>query len=141
MKKMDTPSLKCFLIDDDLDDQKIFSIITEEVDKTINCTFACDGVDAIEKLNDGSVSPDIIFLDVNMPRMDGVECLRKIKNDQNLRDIPVFMYSTTADPNTVSVTKTLGAQDFIVKPTNINELTTLLTRIFKKERNKLKSVE
>lgn len=138
---MAAPSLKCLLIDDDLDDQKIFSIITEEVDNTINCSFANDGVDAIEKLNNGSVSPDIIFLDVNMPRMDGVECLRRIKKDENLKEIPVFMYSTTADPGTVSVTKKLGAKDFIVKPTNINELTNLLTRIFNKERQQLRSVE
>jgi CheY-like chemotaxis protein len=134
-------SLRCFLIDDDLDDQKIFSIITEEVDNTIECSFANDGVDAIEKLTNGLVEPDIIFLDVNMPRMDGVETLRRIKKNERLKDIPVFMYSTTADPNTVSTTKKLGAKDFIVKPTNINELASLLSCIFNEEKQQIKSVE
>jgi CheY-like chemotaxis protein len=127
-------SLKCFLIDDDIDDQKIFSIIVEEVDPTILCSFASDGVDALEKLKSGSIKPDIIFLDVNMPRMDGVECLEKIKQLKNLDAIPIFMYSTTADPNTVMETKKLGAKDFIVKPTSIMELASILTGIFNNEK-------
>jgi CheY-like chemotaxis protein len=137
---MANPSLKCFLIDDDIDDQKIFSIITEEVDDTIECSFANDGVDALEKLTSGNVSPDIIFLDVNMPRMDGVECLRRIKRTEHLKNIPVFMYSTTADPNTVAIAKKLGAKEFIVKPTNITELANLLSGIYNKERSQIKSV-
>jgi CheY-like chemotaxis protein len=127
------------LIDDDIDDQKIFSIITEEVDNTVMCTFANDGVDALEKLNNGTFKPDLIFLDVNMPRMDGVECLRKIKRSENLKNIPVFMYSTTADPTTVSATKRLGAKDFIVKPNNINELASILSRIYTAEKSQTRT--
>ncbi|MCW3104443.1 MAG: response regulator receiver protein [Bacteroidetes bacterium] len=128
------PSLQCFLIDDDVDDQKIFSIIVEEIDDSITCSFACDGVDALEKLSRGSYIPDLIFLDVNMPRMDGIECLRRIKARGELDHIPVFMYSTTADPDTMKLTKQLGARDFIVKPSNIADLTALLSTIFTKEK-------
>jgi CheY-like chemotaxis protein len=135
-----THSLRCFLIDDDIDDQKIFSIITEEVDNTIKCSFANDGVDAIEKLTECEVIPDLIFLDVNMPRMDGLECLRKIKKIERLKNIPVYMYSTTADPTTVTLTKRLGVKDFIVKPNNINELVNILTSIYSQHRMQAGSV-
>ncbi|MCE3280803.1 MAG: response regulator receiver protein [Bacteroidetes bacterium] len=135
-----THSLQCFLIDDDIDDQKIFSIISEEVDNTIKCSFANDGVDAIEKLTTCEVVPDLIFLDVNMPRMDGVECLRKIKKIDRLKNIPVYMYSTTADPTTVTLTKRLGVKDFIVKPNNINELVNILTAIYNQHRMQAGSV-
>jgi CheY-like chemotaxis protein len=135
-----THSLRCFLIDDDIDDQKIFSIISEEVDSTIKCSFANDGVDAIEKLTTCEVVPDLIFLDVNMPRMDGLECLRKIKKIDRLKNIPVYMYSTTADPTTVTLTKRLGVKDFIVKPNNINELVNILTNIYSQHRMQAGSV-
>ncbi|MCW3072722.1 MAG: response regulator [Bacteroidetes bacterium] len=134
-------SLQCFLIDDDIDDQKIFSIIAEEIDNSISCLFASDGVDALEKLSGGSYLPDLIFLDVNMPRMDGIECLRKIKATKHLGHIPVFMYSTTADPDTVNLAKKLGARDFIVKPNNITELANLLADIFSREKLHTDSVE
>jgi CheY-like chemotaxis protein len=135
-----THSLRCFLIDDDIDDQKIFSIISEEVDNTIKCSFANDGVDAIEKLTACEVVPDLIFLDVNMPRMDGLECLRKIKKIDRLKNIPVYMYSTTADPATVTLTKRLGVKDFIVKPNNINELVNILTNIYSQHKMQAGSV-
>jgi len=125
----------CLLIDDDIDDQKIFAIITEEVDDSVICLFANDGVDGMEKLESCSTIPDIIFLDVNMPRMDGIECLKKIKKSPRLSGIPVFMYSTTADPITVQLTKELGAKEFIVKPANIIDLGNTLARIFQKEKN------
>jgi CheY-like chemotaxis protein len=134
------PSLNCFLIDDDVDDQKIFSIISEEIDDAISCSFANDGVYAMEKLAGGRFIPDIIFLDVNMPRMDGVECLRRIKETRHLDHVPVFMYSTTADPETVALTKKMGARDFIVKPNNINELANVLTAIFAAEKQHINSV-
>jgi len=134
-------ALQCFLIDDDIDDQKIFSIIAEEIDDNVRCSFAIDGVDALEKLSGSSPLPDLIFLDVNMPRMDGIECLRRIKAADRLAHIPVFMYSTTADPDTVALAKKLGARDFIVKPSNITELANLLADIFSREKQHMDSVE
>lgn len=135
-----THSLKCFLIDDDIDDQKIFALITEEIDHTIDCSFAKDGVDALNKLK-GLYVPDVIFLDVNMPRMDGIECLERIKSIEHLRRVPVYMYSTTADPSTVVITKELGAKEFIVKPADINVLASLLTDIFNRVKERARSLK
>ncbi|HEX8517364.1 MAG TPA: response regulator [Bacteroidia bacterium] len=131
--------LRCFLIDDDIDDQKIFSIITEEIDADIVCLFAGDGTEGLAKLNTIEQLPDIIFLDVNMPKMDGVECLQRLKQAERLKDIPVFMYSTTADPETVSATKKMGIEDYIVKPNNINDLVNILSDIYSKYKKRKKS--
>ncbi|MCE3280805.1 MAG: response regulator receiver protein [Bacteroidetes bacterium] len=123
---MESKTLNCLLIDDDPDDQEIFCMALGDMGKEVNCTFANDGVDALKKLSENSVLPDFIFIDMNMPRMNGNECLAKIKEENHLKAIPVYMYSTSADPATVAETQRLGAAGFIVKPTSVSELTKTL---------------
>ena len=123
--------LKCFLIDDDADDQEIFSMAILDLNSSIDCYFADDGVKAIETLiADELFLPNCIFIDINMPRMTGVECLEKIKGIGRLREVPVCMYSTFADPALVAKARELGAADFIVKPADITILSGLLSRFF-----------
>lgn len=130
--RTNTTSLNCFLIEDDLDDQEIFCMALCAFDDTIHCTFANDGVDAIEKLNGIANTPDFIFIDMNMPRMNGLQCLTQIKMIDRLKQIPVYMYSTSADPNAINEAMALGACNFIVKPANISELTNALSGILVK---------
>ncbi len=119
--------IKCFLVDDDEDDQEIFFMALQELDKSIHCVFADDGVKALEKLRgDNSFLPNYIFIDINMPRMNGVECLQEIKKDSRLKLVPVFMFSTSADPQIMARAKELGASSFIVKPPSISTLSQLL---------------
>ncbi len=127
-------SIKCFLIDDDADDQEIFGQALENIDKSIQCTFANDGVQALEKLNaDDSFIPDVIFIDMNMPRMNGIQCLEAIQKIDRLKDVTLYMYSTAADPKSIAATQNLGAKEFIIKPSNFNELTNKLSQIFNNE--------
>lgn len=122
----------CLLIDDDPDDQEIFSLALKELDPSVICEFANNGIEGIEKLqNTPPFNPDYIFIDMNMPRMNGVECLSEIKKITRVKKIPVFLYSTSADPKMVSESKLLGAADFIVKPVGINELVQILKQCFK----------
>ena len=122
-----------FVIDDDVDDQDIFSIAISRTNKPANCVFASDGIHAIEKLmQDSDFTPDFIFIDMNMPRMNGKETLMAIKKIDRVRNIPVYMYSTSADPNMVKENVNLGAEDFIVKPSDINAFTNILTNILQK---------
>lgn len=123
---MKSKTLNCLLIDDDPDDQEIFCMALEEIGKRIKCMFANDGVDALNKLKENNVLPDFIFIDMNMPRMNGNECLAKIKEESHLKAIPVYMYSTSAEPEAVAETQRLGAAGFIVKPTSVSELTKTL---------------
>ena len=120
--------MNCFLIDDDQDDQEIFAMAVKDINESIHCYFADDGVKALEKLKNSDFLPDCIFIDINMPRMNGIECLEQIKNIGRLRPVPICMYSTSADPYIVTRSKELGAQDFIVKPASISVLTKLLGR-------------
>jgi CheY-like chemotaxis protein len=124
--------LNCFLIDDDPDDQEIFCMALGDMGKEINCIYASDGVDALKRLNDPSFTPDYIFIDMNMPRMNGSQCLQEIKKIGRLKDVPVYMYSTSADPEAVAATKQMGAAGFIVKPTSVSELTKTLHFCLKK---------
>jgi CheY-like chemotaxis protein len=123
--------IKCFLVDDDLDDQEIFAMAVREFSDSISCHFADDGVKALETLTEGDFIPHCIFIDINMPRMNGIECLEQIKTINRLKPVPVCMVSTSADPAIVAKTKQLGANDFIVKPASITALSQLLKTFFK----------
>jgi PleD family two-component response regulator len=63
--------------------------------------------------------------------MNGVECLEKLRSIDRLRDVPIFMCSTSSDPKIISKVKDLGARDFIVKPSTISEFITVLTDVNK----------
>lgn len=122
-----------FIIDDDLDDQEIFMIAVKKVDPAIECVFANDGVHALEKIkNNPDFNPGSIFLDVNMPRMNGVECLEQLRNIDRLKNVPIFMCSTSSDPKIISKITALGAQEFIVKPSTISEFAQSLAEVNKK---------
>ena len=123
-----------FLIDDDMDDQEIFCMALQEVDMSVNCLFAKDGIHALETLSDEKFTPDCIFMDLNMPRMNGDECLVEIKKNPRLQSIPVIMYSTTGDPKVIANSIQLGASDFIVKPPGFKTLTEILRLIIKNQK-------
>jgi DNA-binding response OmpR family regulator len=125
------PEVLCFLIDDDLDDQEIFCMALDEQNHTIKRVIASNGEEGIMKLNlDPQNPPDYIFLDLNMPRMNGIECLREIKKLAHLQKTKVIMYSTTDAEEVRELTKELGADDFIVKPPSIVMLVKFLSALF-----------
>ncbi len=109
--------MQCLLIDDDLDDQEVFLMTLEKINKNIKCLTANNGVEALSILTaQNSFVPDYIFLDVNMPKMNGIECLKNIKDLTHLSKCKIFMYSTTSEASVLEKSKKLGATDFIVKP-------------------------
>ncbi|KRD12362.1 hypothetical protein ASE21_00115 [Flavobacterium sp. Root901] len=87
-----------FLIDDDMDDREIFEEILLSLNMDVRYEEARNGADAVEKLNSGLVKkPDLIFLDLNMPVMDGRQFLTYIKQESSFMDIPVIIYSTSSN--------------------------------------------
>jgi CheY-like chemotaxis protein len=118
-----------FFVDDDVDDQEIFGLAVAELDNSAVCRFANDGLEALEALQDENFSPSLIFIDLNMPRMNGHECLSELKKIERLRDIPVFMYSTSSDPGLMATSTELGANNFIVKPSGFQALTNILKKL------------
>lgn len=130
--------IRFFLVDDDTDDTLIFREVLREVNSSIDFISAENGHEALNilKLKNDSL-PDIIFLDLNMPRMDGKECLAELKKDEQLRHIPVIMYTTSSQSKDIEETMLRGAICFITKPTNVKELKNILSQIAQNVRGNL----
>src|SRR3712207_625430 len=87
------------LADDDADDAEIFQEALREVAPSTNLYRVESGTAILQYLKDNrNVRPDIIFMDLNMPLMNGWQCLAKLKNTKGLDDIPVIIYTTSSNP-------------------------------------------
>ncbi|MBT1706230.1 response regulator [Chryseosolibacter indicus] len=122
-----------FLIDDDQDDQHIFLEALQVIDRSIVCYTAKDGKDALTQLQDSLLLPDIIFLDLNMPIMNGKECLKALKTDKNLKHLPVIIYSTSSAEKEKENCLKLGAVQYISKPPQFNALISTLESTLQKD--------
>ena len=123
-----------FLADDDSDDREIFMDAIKAIDNTVRFISAKNGSVALETLQADIIEkPEIIFLDLNMPFMNGKELLREIKKIDSLRDIPVIMYSTFFAEEDIREFKRLGASHFILKPSQISTLITSLNSVLMKK--------
>jgi CheY-like chemotaxis protein len=114
------------LIDDDQEDGDIFLTAVNNISPSVVVSYLNNAEKALHQLSLGKISPEIIFLDLNMPLMNGKEFLVKIKKDENLSQIPIVIYTTSSDPVTMRQIKELGAHHFITKPSDFNELIDLL---------------
>jgi len=110
------------LIDDDIDDQEFFMEAAKEVDDTMDCYLASSCEEGLALLNNMKVVPDYIFLDLNMPKVDGKKCLLELKKSARLKDIPVVIYSTSSLKKDIEETKAMGAVHFMTKPAAFREL-------------------
>lgn len=120
----------CLLVDDDPDDQEVFLTALGDVSASVLCLVAADGDRALELLYNEETIPDYIFLDLNMPRMNGFEFLAAMKKSRLLKDIPVIVYSTTSQPAQIEKAKNLGATEFFTKTYRYQDLCTLLRKYF-----------
>src|ERR1700683_357192 len=105
------------LVDDDEDDRELFIEATKEVDDTITCLSASDGMEALTYLRDDRNDlPDFIFLDLRMPGLSGEECLAEIKQETRTAKVPVIVYTTSRDVRESVKMKQRGAAHFPSKP-------------------------
>ncbi len=123
-------SLIVLLVDDDLEDQEIFAATLSSINKSIRCLHASNGKQALTILMESSRLPDYIFLDLNMPIMNGCEFLKEIKSYEQLSKIPLHIYTTSSEKKHREEALRLGASDFITKPSNLKELAHRLKIIF-----------
>ena len=109
------------MAEDDPDDHHIFSEFLHEIDSTIKLTWfqTCEGL--VDFLKTSSDLPDLILLDMNMPKMDGHTCLVTIKKELNFFHIPVMILSTTDHETTVSRALQAGAFKYYQKPHSLDE--------------------
>ena len=119
-----------FIVDDDADDQELFIEAVREVDSSIHCISASDCEQALDLLKNNKIPlPDMIFLDLNMPRLNGKQCLVELKKQAHLRNIPVIIYSTSSEKKDMEETFRLGAAHFLTKPNKFEELCQALTYV------------
>ena len=131
-----------FMIDDDQDDRDVFREAVANCDPKIEMMFAKDGIEALQILDSSIILPDVIFLDYNMPRMNGLECLKRLKGNSDTKDIPTIMYTTSGDREQENVVLLFGADYYMQKTVNFKSLCQELSRLFDLiERNALKDLK
>ena len=118
-------------IDDDEDELKIFTEVLKETGLDYKCTWAKNGQQALSQLL--YLQPDIIFLDIHMPGMDGFECLTAIKGMQKVAEIPVVLYSTDLHAANQTKGKELGAAACISKASDIHYTAEIIQHILEAE--------
>lgn len=114
------------LADDDHDDTEMFCEALEKVNENIICHCATNGQEALDILHGLDEKPELIFLDLNMPIMNGWECLAVLKSDERYKHIPVIMISTSSHKNDMDRASSLGCIGYFVKPNNFNDLKDIL---------------
>jgi CheY-like chemotaxis protein len=119
---------RIMLIDDDPDDQLFFRDAILAIRPGLNCELASTCQEAFRQL-EKPPPPDFIFMDLNMPVMNGFDCLAYLKSQKNYKDIPIVIFTTSKNPNDIVRTKQLGARWFMTKPDDFNVLCNKLNKI------------
>lgn len=118
------------LADDDEDDRLFFKEAFDEIKIKTKVSIVNDGVELMEHLNrDENQLPHILFLDLNMPRKSGIDCLLEIKRLDHLKDIPIAIYSTSSSEQDIEETFIQGANVYIKKPSDFNTLKKILEQV------------
>ena len=125
-------------IDDDADDRAIFAEATSLINPSIQRLYAANGLEALDLLRqDGPVKPDMIFLDINMPMMNGLECLTELKKLEVLQATPIIMCSTSVYTDDKDKSEALGADFYLVKPNTLLQMSTALQFVFTRYQDKV----
>jgi CheY-like chemotaxis protein len=119
---MNLKHLNILLADDDTDDCIFFKEALGELMLSTNLTTVNDGEQLMQLLtNETNELPHILFLDLNMPRKNGFECLSEIKQNEKLKELPVIIFSTSFEKEVVNLLYKNGAQYFIRKPSEFSQ--------------------
>jgi PleD family two-component response regulator len=126
------------LVDDDRDDCELFEEALHDFASHIKFSCLTNPLTLLSTVEE--LQPDLIFLDVNMPKKNGFECLDEIKRSEKLARIPIIMYSNTGRPEDVDAAYRKGVALFLKKPPTYTGLIGSLKEVIEKEWNKFGSV-
>ena len=120
---MKSKQLNILLADDDTDDRIFFKQALEELKQSTHLTTVNDGEELMNYLseNEGPF-PDVLFLDINMPRKNGLECLAEIKKNKKFKGIAVVMFSTSNSWDMINMLFNSGSNVYIHKPSDFSQL-------------------
>ena len=120
---MISKNINILLADDDLADSLLFKAALEELPVSASLSIVYDGEELMEKLTrKGNILPDVLFLDLNMPRKNGFASLGEIKRSTKLEELPVIIFSTASQLETVKKVFRDAAHYYICKPTDFSQL-------------------
>lgn len=122
--------LKIALADDDADDRFLFEEAIKEIHIKTNLSLYVNGKELMEYLTSpNAVLPQLVFLDLNMPVKNGLQCLKEIRGNSALKELSVAIYSTSCSEKDIEETFINGANIYINKPNNFNKLKEVIERV------------
>jgi CheY-like chemotaxis protein len=128
---MRTKQLSILLADDDKDDRLFFSMALDALTIPTELTAVVDGEKLMAYLYENTHQlPDVIFLDLNMPRKNGFECLLEIKLNPKMNKLPVIIFSTSFEQDVVNTLYENGAKHFIRKPSEFLQFKKIIQQTF-----------
>jgi CheY-like chemotaxis protein len=127
---MDKDYIHIILADDDEDDRLLFTDAFEELKINTKVNTFNDGVELMDYLNSpNAVLPNVLFLDLNMPKKNGIECLYEIKSNPKFSDIAIAIFSTSSSEEHIEETFVQGANIYIKKPSDFTTLKKVLSEV------------
>jgi len=122
--------MNIILADDDEDDRLFFTDAFDELKINTKVSTYNDGVELMDYLNaEDAILPDILFLDLNMPRKSGKECLIEIRDNEKFQNIAIAIYSTSSSEEDIEETFVQGANIYIKKPSDFTLLKKVLSDV------------
>src|SRR4051812_17646870 len=122
--------IRILLADDDEDDRLFFKDAIEDLKMDTIVTTVNDGIQLMNYLNEHEHHlPHVVFLDLNMPRKGGIECLQEIRSTKPLKDLSIAIYSTSGSEHDIEETFIKGANVYIKKPNDFNSLKKVLSEV------------
>lgn len=115
------------LAEDDADDQNIFQLALQEVNRQIKFDLVINGTQLLSLLS--NFLPDLIFLDLDMPYKNGLECLLEIRNNPLLENLAIVVFSSTTRPSNIQTAYEMGANLFFIKPSVYHEFVSSINAI------------
>lgn len=119
-----------FIADDDEDDQLLFQEVIRELPYLVHLSMARDGEETLKVLENMPQLPDLLFLDLNMPIINGLECLQEMKRNPKLMHLPVVIFSTSSFPGNINKVYELGAHLYIRKPNDFSTFKRAIQHVF-----------
>lgn len=107
--------LTVFYTDDDQEDIDFFREIIDIIDSNVKVVTQRNGEELLNALNNPPPTPYLVFLDINMPGMNGLETLKRVRESDEHKNLPVVMFSTSSDDITIQQSKELGASFYVPK--------------------------
>src|SRR4051812_3453934 len=106
--------LTILLVDDDLDELDLFKSALKDLEEDINLLYVSSCSDVVDMIE--NAGPDLLFLDINMPGLNGIECLKSIREEEKFKSLPIVMYSTSSNKKVIKECYDHKANFYFIKP-------------------------